>query len=194
MLNIFNIMALWLETLSVAVYSRMFNIFNIGGKMRLPEIGHVIRRARLGRKLTQAQLASAVGLSRTTLNQLESGLVPDLGIRKVQALIDQLGLELIIKGADRERPDFVQIASTAASVSFKDVLTAEDLVTILLKGRVPAAKRPHMRALFEDATPTLLKGLAQEVGRWSKPGRIEKNLIRIASELDISRKVDQWLK
>ena len=162
--------------------------------MRLPEIGHAIRRARLGRKLTQAELASAVGLSRTTLNQLERGLVPDLGIRKVQALIDQLGLELIIKDADRERPDFVQIASTSASVSFKESLTPEDLVAILLKGRVPAARRPQMRVLFEEATPTLLKGLAEEVGRWSKPGRIEKNLIRIATELGVSRKVDQWLK
>lgn len=162
--------------------------------MRLPEIGHTIRRARLGRKLTQAQLASAVGLSRTTLNQLESGIVPDLGIRKVQALVDHLGLELLIKGAQRERPDFVQIASTAASVSFKDVLTPEDLVSILLKGRVPAAKRPQMRALFEEATPTLLQGLVDEVGRWSKPGRIEKNLMRIAGELGLSRKVEQWLK
>lgn len=162
--------------------------------MRLPEIGHAIRRARLARKLTQAELASAVGLSRTTLNQLESGLVSDLGIRKVQALVDELGLELTIKGAERERPDFVQIASTAASVSFRDALTPEDLVTILLKGRVPAAKRPQIRALFEEATPTLLKGLAEEVGRWSKPGRIEKNLARIASELGVSRKVEQWLK
>lgn len=162
--------------------------------MRLPEIGHTIRRARIERKLTQAQLASAVGLSRITLNQLESGVVPDLGIRKVQALVEHLGLELLIKGAQRERPDFVQIASTAASVSFKDAVTPEDLVAILLKGRVPAAKRPQMRALLEEATPTLLQGLVDEVGRWSKPGRIEKNLTRIARELGLARKVEQWLK
>lgn len=162
--------------------------------MRLPEIGHAIRRARLSRKLTQAELASTVGLSRTTLNQLESGLVRDLGIRKIQALIDHLGLELIVKEDERERPDFVRIASTSASVSFKDPVTPEDLVTILLKGRVPVAKRAQMRALFDEATPMLLKGLVQEVGRWSKPGRIEKNLVRIADELGVSRKVEQWLE
>jgi transcriptional regulator with XRE-family HTH domain len=162
--------------------------------MRLPEIGHAIRRARLARKLTQAELASAVGLSRITLNQLESGIVSDLGIRKVQAVMDELGLHLVVTGAEREPPDFVKIAATAASVSFRERLTPEELVTILLKGRVPAAKRPQMRALLEEATPALMKGLIEEVGRWSKPGRIEKNLARIAHELDAAGNIEQWLK
>jgi transcriptional regulator with XRE-family HTH domain len=162
--------------------------------MRLPEIGHVIRRARGARNLTQAALASAVGLSRATLNQLENGVVRDLGIRKVLALTNTLGLELVVRPLKQQQaPDFVQIASTTASVSFKEPLTPEDLVSILLKGKVPALRRPQMRALFEEASPVLLRGLAQEVGRWSKPGRIEKNLIRIAHELGVSRKVHQWL-
>jgi len=162
--------------------------------MRLPEIGHTLRRARLAQKFTQAELASEVGLSRTTLNQLESGLVRDLGIRKVQALADRLGLKLTLSRAEPERPDSVRIAATAASVSFKEELTPEDLVAILLKGRVPAAKRPQIRALFEEASPALLKGLVEEVGRWSKPGRIEKNLLGIARDLGLSKKVEQWLK
>ena len=162
--------------------------------MRLPEIGHAIRRARVSQNLTQAALASAVGLSRVTLNQLENGVVRDLGIRKVLALTDHLKLEIFVRPLEQERPDFVQIASTAASVSFKAPLTPEDLILILLKGKVPAPKRPHMRALFQEASPPLLRGLAQEVGRWSKPGRIEKNLIRIAHELGVSGKVEQWLK
>lgn len=162
--------------------------------MRLPEIGGAIRRARLARQLTQAELASAVGLSRTTLNQLESGLVRELGIRKIQSVLDYLGLELNVRDTKQDRPDFVQIASTAASVSFKDPLTPEDLVAILLTGRVPAAKRPQMRALLDEAAPAILKGLVQEVGRWSKPGRIEKNLLRLADGLGVSRKVEHWLK
>ena len=161
--------------------------------MRLPEIGHVIRSARLARELTQAALASAVGLSRITLNQLENGVVRDLGIRKVLMLLDHLDLELIVRDKERTRPDFVQMAATAASVSFKELLTPEDLVAIMLKGRVPATKRPQMRALLEEATPALLHGLVQEVARWSKRGRVERNLVRIADELGVSRKVEQWL-
>jgi transcriptional regulator with XRE-family HTH domain len=147
----------------------------------------------MARNLTQATLASAVGLSRITLNQLENGVVRDLGIRKVLALVDHLGLELIVRDMERRRPDFVQMASTAASVSFKEPLAPEDLVAILLKGKVPAGKRPQMRALFDEATPSLLHGLVQEISRWSKPGKIAKNLVRIAEELGAARKVEQWL-
>jgi hypothetical protein len=93
----------------------------------------------------------------------------------------------------QKRPDFVRMASTAASVSFTEPLTSEELVAILLKGRVPASKRPQMRALFDEATPSLLLGLVKEVGRWSKPGKIEKNLVRIANELGVPRKLGQWL-
>ena len=60
--------------------------------MKLEEIGHEIRRARLARGLTQAQLASAAKLTRTTLNQFENGVIKDLGIRKVEALLDQLSV------------------------------------------------------------------------------------------------------
>jgi transcriptional regulator with XRE-family HTH domain len=161
--------------------------------MRLPEIGHEIRRARVARDLTQAALATAVGLSRITLNQLENGIVRDLGIRKVLAITDHLGLELVVRQLEQAGPDFVQMAATAASVSFKEPLTPEGLVSILLTGKVPAQKRPQMRALLEETSPALLRGLVQEAGRWSKPGRIEKNLLHIAHELGVSREVVPWL-
>ena len=132
-------------------------------------------------------------MSRTTLNQLENGVVSDLGIRKVLALTNHLGLEINVTPREQKRPDFVQIASTAASVSFKEPLNPEDLVSILLKGQVPSPKRPQMRTLLEEASPALLQGLAEEAGRWTKPGRIEKNLIRIAHDLGVLRKVEQWL-
>ena len=67
--------------------------------MRINELGHEIRQARLTRGLTQAQLASAAGLSRETLNLLESGLVRDLGVRKVLAVLEQLGLSLNVQRA-----------------------------------------------------------------------------------------------
>ena len=54
--------------------------------VRIQELGSEIRKVRQARGLTQAQLARAAGLSRETLNLLESGLVRDLGIRKALAL------------------------------------------------------------------------------------------------------------
>ncbi len=163
--------------------------------MRLQELGHQIRQARLARRLTQARLAAEAGLSRTTLNQLENGLFPDLGVKKVQAILDHLGLTLSLQEAGGERAqDFLQMATTTANVSFKSVLTEDELVRMLLTGKVPPSRRPHFRVLLEEASPAMMKGLIRETARWTKSGRVEKNLAKIARELGSTRKIEDWLK
>jgi transcriptional regulator with XRE-family HTH domain len=163
--------------------------------MKLEEIGHEIRRSRLARGLTQAQLASAARLTRTTLNQLENGLIPDLGIRKVAALLDQLGLALEVeKPIESKRPDFLRLASTAASVSFKTALTDRELLRALLSGRVPAERRPHLRTLLEESPRALLRGLIQQVSRWTQPGKLERNLNRIAAAVGLPESASKrWM-
>ena len=160
--------------------------------MRLQELGYTIRKARLGLGLTQAKLASGAGLSRTTLNLLENGLFPDLGIRKVKAILDQLGLTLLVQPAARVN-DFVRMACTTANVSYRSSLTEDELVRALLNGKVPAGKRPHLRTLLEEAPAGLLRGLVKQASEWSKPGRVEKNLALIADEVSSSRKIRAWL-
>jgi len=160
--------------------------------MRLQELGYTIRKARLGLGLTQAKLASGAGLSRTTLNLLENGLFPDLGIRKVKAILDQLGLTLLVQPAARVN-DFVRMACTTANVSYRSSLTEDELVRALLNGKVPAGKRPHLRTLLEEAPAGLLRGLVKQASEWSKPGRVEKNLALIADEVGSSRKIRAWL-
>ena len=163
--------------------------------MRLQELGYEIRKARLARDLTQAQLAEASGLSRTTLNQLENGVFPDLGVKKVQAILDRLGLDLSVEQAQRtRRPDFIGMACTTSSVSYKEVLTPDELVHALLSGKVPRNRRPHLRTLLEEAPRPLLEGLVQEVGKWAKPGRVAGNVATIADELSVSQRTREWLK
>jgi len=163
--------------------------------MRLQEIGYEVRRARLAQGLTQAELARAAGLSRVTLNQLELGTFPDLGVRKLQALLENVGLTLTIQpAATRSESDFVRVAATTASVSFKQPLSEEELTHALLTGKVPPAKRPHFRLLFEEAKPSLVRGLVGEVSRWAKPGKVEKNLAAIARELGVTERIHEWLK
>jgi len=163
--------------------------------VRLQELGYEIRRARTARGLTQAQLAVDAGLSRTTLNQLENGLFPDLGVKKVQAILDRLGLDLSVEQAQRtRRPDFIGMACTTSGVSYKETLTPDELVHALLSGKVPRNRRPHMRTLLEEAPRPLLEGLVQEVGKWAKPGKVAGNVAWIADELGVSRKTWEWLK
>ena len=61
------------------------------------EIGKQIRLERKSRKLSQASLGTALGMSRTTIGQIEKGTVQDIGIRKVIRLLEFLGLELTVR-------------------------------------------------------------------------------------------------
>ena len=163
--------------------------------MKLEEVGHEIRRARLARGLTQAQLASAGGVTRTTLNRLENGLIQDLGIRKVEALLDELGLVLAVDHrVGPKASDFLKLASTAASVSFKTPLTERELLHALLTGKVPAHRRPHLRTLLEESPSALLRGLVDQVSRWTKPGKLEKNLDKIALAVGLPEGAGRWSK
>lgn len=163
--------------------------------MRINDLGQEIRQARLARGLTQAQLAAAARLSRETLNLLESGLVRDLGVRKVLAVLEHLGLTLAVQhGARPRRPDFVRMACTSASTSYRSTLTESELIHALVTGKVPARREAHLRTLFDEAPLALLRGLAGEAARWTRPGKLEKTLGRLARSVGASRPVDQWLK
>lgn len=163
--------------------------------MRIQELGSEVRRARQARGLTQAQLARTAGLSRETLNLLESGLVRDLGIRKVLAVLEHLGLSMTLQqGMRPRRPDYVRMACTSASVSFKSALTENELIHALVTGKVPAKRAPHLRTLLDEAPVALLQGLAEEAAGWTKPGKLERNLHKLASDLGVSRSVEEWLK
>jgi transcriptional regulator with XRE-family HTH domain len=139
--------------------------------------------------LTQAQLAAASGVTRVTVNRLENGDVPDIGINKVQALLKPLGLILAVQPAPASHePDFLRMACVTASVSFKEPLTERELTRALLTGRVAANRRPHLRVLLEEAAPDLLQGVVRQVGRWTQPGKVERNLAKIAVAVGSSRR------
>jgi transcriptional regulator with XRE-family HTH domain len=163
--------------------------------MRIQELSGAIRKARLARGITQAQLAAEVGLSRKTVNLLETGLVGDLGVRKVLAVLDKLGIELAIEAEKQpRRRDYVRMACTTANVSYRSALTEEQLIRALLTGKVPPNRAAHIRTLLDEAPTALLTGLAADASRWTRPGKLQKNLSQLAREVGASRRIDAWLK
>jgi transcriptional regulator with XRE-family HTH domain len=159
--------------------------------MRIPEIGRCIRQARESRHLTQAQVADTSGVTRTTLNQLENGLVADLGIRKVEVILEAVGLCLVVDALKLPaQPDYLRMASTTASASYATVLSENELYRALVTGKVPRGKTAHVRHLLEEAPASLVRGLVSSIG---KPGRVEKNVLRLAVQLGIpAEKVSRW--
>jgi len=62
--------------------------------MELAEIGKTIRAARQAHGLTQVRLARIAGISRGTLNGLETGMVKELGFHKLDTILNILGYDL----------------------------------------------------------------------------------------------------
>ena len=163
--------------------------------MRLQEFGYTIRKARQARGLTQAELARTSKLSRTTMNQLENGLFPDLGVRKAQAILEALGLDLHIRPAQRSRrPDFVRMALASASASYREKLGEGELVRTLLTGRIAPRRRPHIRTLLDEAPASVLRGMVEDVGKYVEQGRVERNLLVIADSLGSLRRARGCLR
>lgn len=70
----------------------------------LIDIGEQIAKRRKAVGLTQAELAKAARVSRSTLDALENGRMGELGYTKVNNVLVALGLELTIQVAVNRRP------------------------------------------------------------------------------------------
>jgi len=66
----------------------------------LADLGEHLRKARKMAGMTQARLALQGGVSRAVVNQLENGVLGDLGIRKILRICAVLGLSLKLTAAD----------------------------------------------------------------------------------------------
>jgi HTH-type transcriptional regulator / antitoxin HipB len=76
--------------------------------MNLVEIGAVLRAARKASARSQAEVARSLGMSRATISAIENGTVRELGVRKLIALCDALGIELVAM-ARRGRPTLQEL-------------------------------------------------------------------------------------
>lgn len=82
------------------------------------------RREALG--LSQERLARLAGLSRATINQLETGVIVDLGLTKLAQLLDLLGLSLRAEHPKRPGRGLASVSRTA-NVSYRRALTPQQL-------------------------------------------------------------------
>jgi transcriptional regulator with XRE-family HTH domain len=65
------------------------------------DMGEQIRQARKSRKVSQEELAKALGMSRTTIGQIENGSIQEIGVKKLIRVLEFLGLEMHVRPADR---------------------------------------------------------------------------------------------
>lgn len=158
--------------------------------MNLADIGHLVHQRRMALGLSQARLAALAGLSRATINQLESGALVDLGAAKLIALLDLVGISLDA-GARRAPQHALQSVSQTASVSYKTVLDPAALAAALVDGQLPAPITPHVATLLDEAPLSLIVAAVEEVSAQSHraPKLLWKHLIAWAHALHSPREV-----
>ncbi|MDY0191623.1 MAG: helix-turn-helix transcriptional regulator [Desulfuromonas sp.] len=63
------------------------------------DIGDEIRLERKRRKISQTTMSRDLGMSQSTISQIETGVVQEIGIRKLIRIMEYLGLELRVRPA-----------------------------------------------------------------------------------------------
>jgi HTH-type transcriptional regulator/antitoxin HipB len=161
--------------------------------MYFQDIGATVRKARRTSGLTQDELAIKAGVSRGTINQLETGVFPDLGVKKLLAILKVLGLGMTIMqkpGAQRGR-DYLEMACTSANVSYKGRLTPDALARALLTGKVPARMGPQLRVVYDEIPPKIFEGLVRQVSCWgTKPETVRRHVRQLGEAIHCSRQLD----
>jgi transcriptional regulator with XRE-family HTH domain len=134
------------------------------------ELGAAVRVRRSDMGLTQGTLAKLSGLSRTTINQVETGNLQNLSLNRASQLASVLGMNLTIseprtRGTKRAEKSLsaLEKAAIVASTSYKKLITAGKLQGLLLHVDVSTEFLPHVRALLEEAPTSLLADVVEQL-------------------------------
>ncbi len=158
--------------------------------MSLVELGSLVRARREALGLSQHRLAQMAGLSRTTINLLETGKLTDLGIAKVNELLEIVGLSLHAEVHKNPLPNAALMASRTASVSYRDPLTPEELIEALATGKIPPGRDAHLATLIDEAPLSLVVSSVELAARQSAipPKHIWKHVSEWARAFHSPRK------
>jgi transcriptional regulator with XRE-family HTH domain len=75
----------------------------------LPEIGEMVRKARKEKRMSQSDLAAAAGCSRSTVEELENGKTPEIGLMLTLRLMHAVDLDLVPGSYNAGRPTLEQL-------------------------------------------------------------------------------------
>ena len=130
------------------------------------------------------------GLSRATINQLETGSLVDLGAAKLIVLLDLVGINLHA-GTRKGHEHALESISQSASVSYRTVLDPKVLAAALVDGELPKGITPHVATLLDEAPLSLIVAAVEDVAMKSRmsPKLLWKHLFHWARELHSPRGV-----
>ena len=161
--------------------------------MKVAAVGSVVRAYRKASGISQKDLAAMVGISRATLNYLESGRDLEIGAAKLLALLDLLGIPFRMpEGVEREHDDQV-LERAAKAAGGKPKLTRKVVVEALATGRAPAGFEKPLQAFLEGTSETDVLSVVRAVaaGTGQQPKAIWRSGRSLATALGSNRTIWQ---
>ena len=145
----------------------------------LHELSNVVKRQRSDMGLSQERLAELAGLSRATINELETGKLTNLSLTRAERLANALGFGLGMTGvrrgkSGRDTADALETAALSGSISYGEQIPADTLRQALLTGVVPPKHIAQLRALLDEASLSVLSAVAAQI-------EVENNVPRKAT-------------
>lgn len=95
---------------------RRFCIVNDAFEVVMETIGELIKSLRKAQKMSQQALAQQYGMSRATISGIENNTISEIGLRKVEAILNGFGYELAAIPRAARRPTL----DTLRKVNFHD--------------------------------------------------------------------------
>ncbi|HUH41581.1 MAG TPA: helix-turn-helix domain-containing protein [Sulfurimonas sp.] len=71
--------------------------------MTLHELGLEIKHLRKAKEWSQDDLQSYSGITKRTISKIENGFIDEVGIKKVETILDLLGVEFSLRGKGRPK-------------------------------------------------------------------------------------------
>ena len=152
-------------------------------------MGSVVRAYRKASGLSQKDLAKAAGVSRATLNYLESGREDlEIGASKLLAVLAVLGIPLGVPDLVDRAGDEAVVSAALEGLGKGRRLSEGDLMEALASGRIPAKADAGLAAFLEHAPegagPAAIRLAAARSGNPAK--EITRNGRSLAKSLHVA--------
>ena len=160
--------------------------------LKVSDIGAAVRAHRKASGISQKDLATMVGVSRATLNYLESGREIEIGAGRLFDVLDVLGIDLSLD-VDTGGDDKSEVSAVLKAQSGKGAkrVPLAVLVEALTTGRMQVGWEPQVSRFVDEAPDRVILAAIRLVAEASKiPAKeVWKNGRALAKECSSARLV-----
>jgi transcriptional regulator with XRE-family HTH domain len=160
--------------------------------MNIQSIGILVKQQREALGITQSKLAALTNTSRTTINELETGKIKELGASKLFNVLHLLGLSLSIDDQEplNDKKILKQITQSA-NVSYQNILSPFLFSRALSTGKIPSGLEGNFLYFFDEAPYSSVNQAICAVAHQHKmpPKTIRRIAKRMAQEMKSPREI-----